>query len=100
MAQVQFHDLDNDTKERAAHVVATYTITSADDTAGTVALTLSDLKTIQGVLEQVRAANGDIQDNDIKVTWSGNVLTLADGTTDAITSGETVIIHAFSIVSE
>lgn len=101
MAAAYYHDLTNSTKESAATVVAKYTITSANDTAGTVSLTLEDLPAITGAIVQTFASNGDRKgEADILVTWSGKVLTLADGTTDAITSGDVVVIYAFGVVSE
>jgi len=45
------------------------------------ALTFAQLSVIDGALIQVLDSGNNVATTDIDVTWSGNVLTLADGST-------------------
>lgn len=61
-------------------IAMTLTPTSAEDSAGTLSVTISQLRAITGYICQIRTAStGAVITADAKITKSGNVLTVADG---------------------
>lgn len=63
-----------------------YTVVAADDTANTVALD-TGLSSITVALVQV-VRSGKASTSDAAVSWSGGTLTVADGSTYVLTTGD------------
>lgn len=81
-------------KKIAAQSHSTYTVVAADDTAGTVAITVDDVTNIEWVQVTIARA-GVIVTEDAVITFTGETVTVADGgVTYALTAGDKVYIHA------
>lgn len=65
-----------------------YTVVAGDDTANSVAID-TGLSSIESVLVQVRRA-GKVATSDAAVSYTGGVLTVADGSTYVLTTNDVV----------
>lgn len=72
-----------------------YVPSTADDTAGTVDITLTGLSTIVGWFVEVYESGTKDANQDPVVTSSGNVLTIADGSNWTLATSSEVYIMAF-----
>lgn len=59
---------------------------AADATANTLSVTVNGLRAILGAIIMVLNSGNNVATSDADVTWSGNVLTIADGSTFDIAS--------------
>ena len=73
-------------------VMLKYVPSTADDTAGTVGITIPNLKTIIGWVVSVCESGVLDANNDITITSSGNVLTIADGSNWTIAATSVVYL--------
>lgn len=72
-----------------------YVPSAADDTAGSVTITLPGLSTIVGWFAEVYESGVKDANNDITITVSGNVMTIADGSNWVLATTSEVYIMAF-----
>ena len=72
-----------------------YVPSSADDTAGTIDLTLPNISTIVGWLVEVYESGVKDANQDPTVTSSGNVLTIADGSNWTLATTSELYIIVF-----
>lgn len=95
---------DSDTKsKKLVEVIGTYlpiqmikyVPSAADDAAASVTITFPGLNTIVGWIADVYESGVKDANNDITITSSGNVMTIADGTNWAIAATSVVYIIAF-----
>jgi len=61
---------------------------AADDTAGSFTVTFPSMVTITGFLVQILDSGNNVITDDADITVSGNVMTIADGSTYAVTADE------------
>lgn len=62
------------------------------------AITIPQLTTIKGVIVQVLDSGNNVATTDADITWSGNVLTIADGSTFNLdAAGHAIYILAWGL---
>lgn len=94
---------DNKANKKLVEIIGTfmpvhlikYVPSAADDTAGTVGITFPGLSTIVGWFAQVYESNVLDANNDITISVSGNVMTVADGSNWVLATTSVVYIMAF-----
>lgn len=72
-----------------------YVPSTADDTAATVDITLPGMSTIVGWFAEVYESGVKDANNDITITSSGNVLTVADGSNWVLATSSEIYIMVF-----
>jgi hypothetical protein len=66
---------------------------STEDTAEALSVTIPNLSVIKGAIVQCLDSGNNVATSDLDITWTGNVLTLAAGTTFS----DITVNHAFYI---
>lgn len=75
---------------------ASLTLTAADATANTVAVDFNNFLDIVDVaIVQTRDANNNLSNERFDITWSGTIVTVADGSTDTLASDDQLVVIAF-----
>lgn len=72
-----------------------YVPSAADDTAGTVDITLPGMSTIVGWIADVYESGVKDANNDITITSSGGVLTIADGSNWTLATTSVIYLIVF-----
>jgi len=75
--------------------IVKYVPSAADDTAGTVGITFPGLSTIVGWFVDVYESGVKDANNDITITVSGNIMTVADGSNWVLATTSEIYIMAF-----
>ncbi|RMG04686.1 MAG: hypothetical protein D6726_02910 [Nitrospirae bacterium] len=70
---------------------------SSEASAGTLSVTITQLVRITGAMVQVLDSGNNVATSDIDVTWSGNVLTLANGSSFSLAATQNIYCVVWGI---
>ncbi len=71
--------------------------TTAEATAGTLSVSISELRTITGAIVQILNSGNNVATSDADITWSGNTLTIANGSSYTMASTDNIYTLVWGI---